>query len=516
METNENPESRENHQTVLRLVTSLFKGPYLSFGLISFLALVVLTDYAYVLLREPLVYWFDYRREAIRAFGGFKTSPFLALGIYLFYIAIIWVVLRVLNRRISIVIWSGLLVLHLSSFIIVPPTCNYDTLRIFPAWLCYINRDVVNFVIGLILGLVLSMSIFQSEQKDQAPTQDWIGSKLGLSKFSFVFSVLWMVILGIGVGVASHIPTTGWRPIITEHIPPPRYEMMVSYNTKLNKAILFGGSVEASPNNWTRVNDTWEWDGQDWTQLNPEKSPPARGRGEMAYDPKRNVIILFGGWNNLGKSLNDTWEWDGNTWNEVGNCDTCMPPPSRGCHNMFYDSVREEVILYGGCNEYQTFFNDAWGWDGTKWSWIDIHDSPVASGAPIVYDSNDKWAVGFLAWQPSGTWIWDQNGWSKQALTSEPPLRGNAMMAHDPTTGDSLMFGGTMTNNNATTFFIDTWILNGRTWRDVTTSSKPPGRWGHSIFFDTKLKKFIMFGGFDGKSALNDLWEINSSPDKGK
>jgi hypothetical protein len=515
METEDTPTQKDSHQTILRLISALFSAPYLPLRLLSFLAVVILTDFAYVLLREPLAYWYDYSREAVRPIGGFNFGPLPALGLHILYIAVVWGVLRILNRKVSFVLWFGLLLLHLSTFILVPPVCNYDLQRILPAWLCYFNRDLVTFVIGLIIGLVLSKSIFPPEQEAPAVVPPGVlSSRLGLSKFGVAFSVVWLLFLGVGVGIASHLPTTGWRPLITENVPAPRYEMMVAYNTKQNKAILFGGTLESSPNNWTRVNETWEWDGQDWKQLNPAKSPPPRSRGGLAYDPKRDVIVLFGGWNDLGRSLSDTWEWDGETWNEVGKCEGCTPPPARGCHNMYYDTVREIVIMYGGCNENQYFFNDAWSWDGTRWSWVDVRESPVASGAPIIYDSKNQWAVGFLAWQPSGTWIWDKNGWSKQALTAEPPLRGGSMMAHDPATGDNLMFGGTLTSNSSTTFFIDTWMLNGTTWREIKESSKPPGRWGHALFFDTKLNKFIMFGGFDGRTALNDLWQIDPAPDE--
>ncbi len=234
----------------------------------------------------------------------------------------------------------------------------------------------------------------------------------------------------------------------------------------------------------------------------------------MAYDPKRNTILLFGGWDSLEKSLNDTWEWNGKNWEKVSNCETCYTPPSRGCQNMFYDTVREEIIMYGGCNEYQEYFNDAWGWNGEQWENIYVQDSPTASGAPIIYDPKNQQAIGFLAWMPTGTWVWDKNGWSKLVLTVEPPLRGNAMMANDPETGNSLMFGGTKAGNNLTTFYDDTWVINGTTWSEVNSGLRPPGRWGHVLFFDAKLRKFILFGGFGRKNALNDLWEISPSPDK--
>src|SRR5688572_14788636 len=156
METEDTPTQKDSHQTILRLISALFSAPYLPLSLLSFLAMVILTDFAYVLLREPLAYWYDYSREIVRPIGGFNFGPLPALGIHIVYIAVVWGILQILNRKISFILWSGLVLLHLSTFILVPPVCNYDLRRILPDWLCYFNRDVVTFVIGSIIGLVLS------------------------------------------------------------------------------------------------------------------------------------------------------------------------------------------------------------------------------------------------------------------------------------------------------------------------------------------------------------------------
>jgi hypothetical protein len=385
--------------------------------------------------------------------------------------------------------------------------------QIIPSWLCHFDLNLVKFVIGTIVGLALAWGLFEERKFEDGAVKPSLIAKFGLTKRTFVLSTLWLLFLGVGIGFASRIPTKGWRPVITEHAPTPRYEPMIAYDTNHNKAILFGGTIESSKGIYTQVNDTWEWDGSDWAQLNPSQSPPARNSGTMVYDPKRDITILFGGWDSFKKSLGDTWAWDGKNWEKVGvSDDLYYYPPHRSCQNMFYDTIREEIIMYGGCNENQVFFNDAWGWNGKQWEYIDILESPLASGAPIIYDPKTQSAIGFLAGQPSGTWIWDRNSWSKPLLPIEPPLRANAKMANDPETGNSLMFGGQNTVNNAVTMFNDTWIINGTTWREITSGLRPPGRWGHVVFFDTNLKKFMIFGGFDGNTALNDLWEFNAMP----
>ena len=45
----------------------------------------------------------------------------------------------------------------------------------------------------------------------------------------------------------------------------------------------------------TNFNDTWAWDGLNWTQLSPTTSPAVRQFAGMAYDPIRDRTVLYGG-----------------------------------------------------------------------------------------------------------------------------------------------------------------------------------------------------------------------------
>ncbi len=67
---------------------------------------------------------------------------------------------------------------------------------------------------------------------------------------------------------------------------------------------MFGGK----PFSAGLLNDTWEWDGKNWTKMNPKTSPPARYSHSMEYDAARNRTVLFGG-ASRGGFLGDTWEY---------------------------------------------------------------------------------------------------------------------------------------------------------------------------------------------------------------
>ena len=58
------------------------------------------------------------------------------------------------------------------------------------------------------------------------------------------------------------------------------------------KVLLFGG-CESCGGSFGLMGDTWEWDGQSWTELHPAQSPPARF-GAVA-GTVAGKIVLFGG-----------------------------------------------------------------------------------------------------------------------------------------------------------------------------------------------------------------------------
>jgi hypothetical protein len=53
--------------------------------------------------------------------------------------------------------------------------------------------------------------------------------------------------------------------------------------------VLFGGQ-----NFITQMNDTWEFDGTDWSQLKPSHSPPLTVNPELVYDRARHRLTMLG------------------------------------------------------------------------------------------------------------------------------------------------------------------------------------------------------------------------------
>jgi galactose oxidase-like protein len=107
-----------------------------------------------------------------------------------------------------------------------------------------------------------------------------------------------------------------WGPRTTSGTPPPALCLpSLAGNTVQRGVLLFGG------NPGTGVSpvpaDTYVYDGDVWHKPSPAQSPPARDDAAMVFDSDHQVMVLFGGLGlNQGQTgpLNDTWTWDGTNW----------------------------------------------------------------------------------------------------------------------------------------------------------------------------------------------------------
>lgn len=221
--------------------------------------------------------------------------------------------------------------------------------------------------------------------------------------------------------------------------PAPRPETALAATR--DRVVLFGGRSGS-----TGLDDTWEWDGTAWTQKVPAQRPPARYSAHMAYDAKRDRVILFGGAIDDASCTNDTWEWDGVTWTQRS---VAQSPPPRRNAVMAYDAVRERIVLFGG---------DDGGYNGAA----KLHD----------------------------TWEWDGAGWTEMSPAIWPPTRMFAAAAYDAARGTVIMFGGT--SGGA---FDDTWEWDGTTWSELHTVIAPAPRAEHVMVYDAVRGELVVFGG---------------------
>ncbi len=142
-------------------------------------------------------------------------------------------------------------------------------------------------------------------------------------------------------------------------------------------------------------------------------------------------------------------------------------PLARSAQTVVLDSTRNRVIMYGG-----------------------LSAGSVALASTAVMD------LATHAWQDS-------------VATSAPPsARYDHAAVWNGAAGKLLVFGGF----NGTMRFADTWSLDPSTmaWTQVTTSgSAPSARSGHVAIYDAAGNRLVVFGGFNGTTALNDLYALD-------
>ncbi len=147
-----------------------------------------------------------------------------------------------------------------------------------------------------------------------------------------------------------------WEALSPPISPPPMAEPRMAYDNRRQRVVLIGESDATM--------QTWEWDGAGWTYRSPAPGP-RRGTG-AAYDADRGVVVLFGGWNFNGTpfAMNDTWEWDGSAWTHRL---PATSPPARSEHLMVYDATRGRTVVFGGVSD-SSYLGDTWEWDGLTWT----------------------------------------------------------------------------------------------------------------------------------------------------
>ena len=288
--------------------------------------------------------------------------------------------------------------------------------------------------------------------------------------------------------------------------PSSRYQHSMTYDSSRNVVVLFGGMTEHGPSD-----ETWEWDGTTWTQRASGAVPKPSGRYNhaMAYDSNRNVVVLFGGTNDL--YFDETWEWDGTSWTQKASGTASKPGP-RTNHAMAFDSRRNVVILFGGYDRsIRGYPNDTWVWDGSTWTQKNLETKP--SGRmfhSMAYNSDRNVVVLFGGYDKTysdETWEWNGSSWSQVAkgAVTRPSARWKQAMVFDKSCNTALMFGGESGGRTLN----DTWFWDGKTWSMKDPTTKPPARIWHKMAYDSERNVVVMFGGFVNNSLLNDTWEYS-------
>ena len=332
----------------------------------------------------------------------------------------------------------------------------------------------------------------------------------------------------------------GWIGKNPSTCPPPTVGGLMAPMTIAGQpvVILFSGHNPGPDDNLSAQtsfnDDTWMWDGQSWTQLDPPQSPPPLSGASMAYDPAHNNIVLFGGALN-GPLSARTYVFDGTTWTDRSDESDLRTfahtPRARYDAMMSGDVADGGVVLFGGEAD-NTLFDDVWLWNGVSW----IEKQPDSRGTCDPASRPCPRARGAMAPDPAtngvvlfggdsplavkgDTWIWQGSSWTKQSPAHSPGARESAAFAQLDAQTD-ILFGGTPKGTGD-----DTWSWDGTDWTQVAQApisrtgaqaavlGDAPGRPAQLVVFGGSAHDFHARVGlsYGVKDTYDDTWVYTKS-----
>ncbi len=232
---------------------------------------------------------------------------------------------------------------------------------------------------------------------------------------------------------------TGWTELQPATRPSARTMCGMVWDSVRQRVVLFGGY---GPSN---LGDTWEWDGTTWQQRFPSHAPSPRGAVYMAYDSARARTVLFGG--GLGgvgmPTFNDTWEWDGTDWTQRF---PATSPIAARSGNMVFDSARSRCVLFGGLTTAYVKLNATYEWDGFDWTpLLPVHRPTARYAVGMAFDAARGRTVVFGGGADVGalndTWEFDGQDWSQVSPNGVPSPRDYVNLAFDPLRRQILLRG---------------------------------------------------------------------------
>ena len=307
-------------------------------------------------------------------------------------------------------------------------------------------------------------------------------------------------------------PAAGrWEELSSGHITP-RYAHAAAYHRASNALVVFGGMAYESQHE--PLGDTWILRAGKWTELQTRISPASRANATMAYDPRRKVCVLFGGYQKYGDvdRLGDTWEFDGREWRQAT---PTVAPPARSFQAMAYDPTRKAMVLFGGFDGLNTL-GDTWQYDGRTWKRIVAGDGPPPrQRAAMAWDAERSQLMLFGGSDGSNllgdTWVLRGRAW-KRLKTPHSPLPCKHMaMAYDADRRVVVLFGGrsSAVSGRDGQYTDDLWEFDGRDWRQIRRRKPWPAvRREHTMFYDPARRAVGIAGGrteYWGP-LLSDTW----------
>jgi hypothetical protein len=285
----------------------------------------------------------------------------------------------------------------------------------------------------------------------------------------------------------------------------------MTYDVAHSRITMFGGKTDAV----NGLDETWTFDGSDWTQLHPATAPSPRIWASSAYDTVRNRTVLYGGQfttADLKTTTNyyDTWEFDGTNWTQIATNGPQVTTPL-----LAYDEATQQMILLGSDTDAKPHM---YSYDN-KGTWTEMKPSTMPDcvvDAGLVYQGHDPKVLvlyaGVCSDSGSLATTYEYDGvsanWQKvDAVSSAFRLTGEAI-AYDPSRRETLIFGGTEAFSVPQSA---TYVYREGVWARPTIVANTPSP--RSLFgFTTDPARGVVWliAGQDDLSTLGDVWKYTN------
>ena len=188
-----------------------------------------------------------------------------------------------------------------------------------------------------------------------------------------------------------------WSQLKTDG-PTPEGRFQHAMIDTIQGTFLYGGLGGLTLELAEDRDDTWLFNGTDWIELDSVHSPGARHGHQLARNQVNNQVILHGGYRKVNEriiTLDDTWIWNGNDWTLI---DQGSGPGGSGFGLGFSTKLDGFIAVRNG---------NAWLLRGNSWSDLEIKPTIPSGthpgfGAKYLSGVNDIEAIGGID-QP---WRW--------------------------------------------------------------------------------------------------------------
>jgi hypothetical protein len=204
-------------------------------------------------------------------------------------------------------------------------------------------------------------------------------------------------------------------------------------------------------------------------------------------------------------------------------------PSARGYAAMAYDWKTGKAYLFGGVDEsiasgdYTLF--DIWSFNSATRRWKKLFQDPDGSfynafqrdaialdprsKKVVLYSTfvNCNWNIPLCAVQ---TWIYDirRNTFKNVTSGTEPPMRWGSRMVYDAESHRAILFGGS--DGYTAETLNDTWAYDFETniWTLMGPAVSPPPHHFAAMAYHPAADRVVLFGGYDiwQDAVLNDTW----------